>query len=97
MILHFDLRPTNGIALPDALTLLERPQQRQGGPDVADPQAVLEVIAGRKVAVTRRGEACTAFDWVQDGVLLSLTNSYDPSGQVRYSCEQMRTVVESVR
>ncbi len=97
VILHFDLRPTNGIALPDALTLLERPQQRQGGPDVADPQAVLEVIAGRKVAVTRRGEACTAFDWVQDGVLLSLTNSYDPSGQVRYSCEQMRTVVESVR
>ena len=97
VILHFDLRPTSGITLPDALTLLERPQQRQGGPDVADRRAALEVIAGRKVAVTRRGEACTAFDWVQAGVLLSLTNSYDPSGQVRYSCEQMRTVVESVR
>lgn len=31
------------------------------------------------------------------GLRLTLSNIYDPQGQLRYSCEQMRRIVESVR
>ncbi len=52
------------------------------------------------MTVVRRGEGCVTFSWEQDGVALTLTNPYDPPGapgQVRFSCDQMRRVIESVR
>ncbi len=44
----------------------------------------------------RWADACITMSWEQDGLSLTLTNAYDPPGQILYSCEQMRRVVGSV-
>jgi hypothetical protein len=35
--------------------------------------------------------------WVQGDVALTLINTYGADGHARYSCEQLRRVVESIR
>lgn len=94
VILGFDPRPADP---PHAvLTLHEMPGQ-QGPGAVGDPQAGWERIGGHEVNVVRRGEGCVTLQWTQGEVALTLTNAYDPPGQLRYTCEQMRRIVESVR
>ena len=93
--LGFDPHPNDA---PHAVvTLMEQPKASIGAAGSPDPQARQEQIGGHAVTVIYRGENCTAFDWDQGDVHLTLTNAYDPPGQVRYTCEQMRQIIESVR
>lgn len=92
--LSFDPRP--GDRPHEVLSLLEMPAG--AAPEVVrDPSAVRERIVGREVTVIRRNEGCVTLFWVQSGVALTLTNAWDPPGTLRYSCDQMRRIVESVR
>ena len=63
-----------------------------------DPQQSTETIGGHEVTVIRRGaENCVTFTWDAGDLRLTLTNAYDPPGQLRYSCEQLRKVVALIR
>lgn len=87
------------------LTLSERPLPNNVGaaqatPATADPQGTHEIINGRDVTIIRRGQGCVTATWNQDGLSLTLTNPYDPPGPpgaVRYSCEQFRKIIASIR
>lgn len=80
----------------DVLTLTQLPQT-SGATDIQDPQAVKRTIGGHTVTIVKRGEDCISYFWTQDNVDLTLTNAYDPPGHVRYSCEQMDKIVESIK
>jgi hypothetical protein len=101
VVLAFDPRPND--QPHDVLTLHEAPAPKeapaQNGP-VNDPQATRETIGGRDVTIIRRGDGCVTALWTQVGVALTLINPYDPPGlpgQVRYSCDQFKQIIESVR
>lgn len=96
--LSFDPRPDD--KPHDLLTLSELPKGGEPLARVQDPQATTEQIGGREVVIVRRGQGCVTASWVQGEVALTLTNPYDPPGppgQVRYSCDQLRRIIESVR
>ena len=92
--LHFDA--TSGTDPRDALLLLERPRDRAHDPQNV-PGTIHETIGGHDVSIGRRGEACMNLSWVQGEVALTLVNSYDGVDHVRYSCDIVRRVVESMR
>ena len=69
---------------------------RSPGPESLSP-GIHETIAGRDVWIGRRGEACMSLSWVEGDLALTLVNSYDGVDHMRYSCEAVRRVVESVR
>lgn len=94
VILSFDHRPEDDEH--EALTLMEQKAGATGGEAIPDPQATTERIGGREVTVVRRADACITMSWEQDGLSLTLTNAYDPPGQILYPCEQMRRIVGSV-
>lgn len=93
VVLKFDHRPDDESNA--MLTLIEQ-KATAGSGEVNDPQATVEQIGGHDVTVVRRGDSCTMMSWEQEGVSLSLTNAYDPPGEILYSCEEMRRIVESV-
>ena len=83
----------------DVLTLREIPAAAASLGAADDPQATRETIGGRDVTIIRRGNGCVSAEWVQDGVALTLTNPYDPPGEpgeVRYTCDQLRRIIESI-
>lgn len=80
----------------DVLTLTEM-LQTPGATDIQDPQAVRRTVGGRTVTIVKRGEDCVSYFWTQGNVDLTLTNAYDPPGHVRYTCEQMDKIVESIK
>jgi outer membrane lipoprotein-sorting protein len=93
--LGFDPHPNDP---PHAvMTLMERLKASISAGGSPDPQARQEQIAGHEVTIIYRGQNCTMFDWDQGELHLTLSNAYDPPGQLRYTCEQMRKVVESIR
>jgi hypothetical protein len=49
------------------------------------------------MVIVHLGETCTMMYWETDGVVFTLANSNDPPGQIRYSCDDLRKVVESLR
>jgi hypothetical protein len=94
--IHFDPHPQDGPH--DTLTLTEYPKDLVGTQPIA-PDAVTVRIGGRGVTLTKIGEGCVNYSWVQDNLALNLTNAYDPPGepgQVRYSCEEMEKVIASI-
>lgn len=109
VVLYFEHRPGDASQAP-VLTLDEQragagtavvppaPEERTAriGGAVGDPLTTTERIGDREVTVRYRSDACMGMYWEQDGLALSLTNTYDPPGQPLYSCTQMRRVVESV-
>lgn len=62
-----------------------------------DPEETLENIEGREVRVISRGENWITLTWVQGDVALILENPYDPPGHPRYTPDELRRVVESIR
>lgn len=64
---------------------------------VTNLQVTTDEIGGHTVTVTYAGEGCIIYTWDAAGLRLSLSNVYDLQGQPRYTCEQMRRIVESVR
>jgi outer membrane lipoprotein-sorting protein len=79
------------------LTLTEMPAARIAPGGDPDPQAIEEQIGEYKVTIIWRGQDCITLEWVVGDLYLQLTNPYDPPGQPRYSCDQMRRIVESIR
>ena len=80
------------------LTLTQAPAT--GGDDggIIDPQASQESIGGHEVTVIRRGARnCVTYSWLAGGLRLTLTNVYDPPGELKYSCEQMQQIVAGIR
>jgi outer membrane lipoprotein-sorting protein len=90
IVIGFDPRP--GDRPHEVLRLREVPEADEPATDGAR-----ERIAGRDVTVVRRGEDCVHFAWTEGDVRLTLSNPYDPPGHLRYSCQQLRRVVESIR
>ena len=93
--LGFDPRPND--APHSVLMLTEMPKDmisRGGSPD---PQASQETIGGYDVTIVRRGQNCITLEWQVGELALTLTNPYDPPGHPRYSCDQLRKIVESIR
>jgi len=98
VVLAFDPRPDDPQP-HDVLTLTEA---RVGALSLqsGDPQDTAETIGGYEVTMGHRGEGCVTARWVQGDVSLLLSNPYDPPGppgQVRYSCDQLRHIIESVQ
>jgi outer membrane lipoprotein-sorting protein len=93
--LGFDPHPADAPHM--VMTLSEMPKSLITPGGTPDPQAKQETIGGYDVTVIYRGKNCTMFDWDQGEVHLTLTNTYDPPGQVRYTCEQMRQIITSIR
>ena len=81
----------------EVMTLMETPKSSITPGGSPDPQAGQEKIAGYDVTVIYRGQNCTMADWDSGDLHLTLTNTYDPPGQLRYTCEQMRKVIESIQ
>jgi outer membrane lipoprotein-sorting protein len=79
------------------MTLRETPIRHGEGVGRADPEANVEAFGGRQVIVVHRGGECTSYEWTAGDLRLTLTNVYDPPGQIKYSCDVMRRIVESVR
>ena len=74
-----------------ALTLVQTPVTGGDEPALVDPQASQESIGGHAVTVVRRGaDHCVTYSWLARGLRLTLTNVYDPPGELKYSCEQMQ-------
>ncbi|MFN8466498.1 MAG: hypothetical protein U0X20_13155 [Caldilineaceae bacterium] len=81
-----------------ALTLVQAPATASDEPGVVDPQASQESIGGHDVTVIRRGaDHCVTYTWLAGGLRLTLTNVYDPPGELKYSCEQMQQIVAGIR
>ncbi len=57
--------------------------------DIEEDEAAL-------VKAARCEQGCTNFTWYENGLHLSFSNVYDPAGHLRYSCDQMRKVIESI-
>ena len=82
---------------PHALiALIEIPAALVDAGGAQDPQTSQEQIGDREVTVVRRGQECTNFTWYEKDLQLSFNNVYDPPGHLRYSCDQMRKVIESI-
>ncbi|MDP3046604.1 MAG: hypothetical protein Q8O07_03920, partial [Chloroflexota bacterium] len=80
------------------LTLRERAKEAvPGSGGKPDPEETRETIGGRDVRIISRGEHWITLIWVQDDLALTLTNPYDPPGQPRYTPDQLRRIVESIR
>lgn len=79
------------------LTLTEMARGAAGDRKITDPEAITENIGGRDVTIIMRGEDWITLLWEQGGVALMLTNPYDPPGHPRYTPDQLRKVVESIR
>lgn len=79
----------------DMLRLAEYPIETAPAP-ADNPQTTVEQIDGREVTVIHRGGACTTMSWQQDGLALTLTNAYDPPGEILYTCDEMRQIVTSI-
>lgn len=96
VVLGFDPRPDD--AQPHGvLTLMEVPKAQVGEPGQPDPQETHETIGDRQVTIINRGENCITLTWEEDGVVFTLTNAYDPPGHPRYTCEELRKMIESIR
>ncbi|MHB1161305.1 MAG: RNA polymerase sigma factor [Chloroflexota bacterium] len=96
LVIGFDPRPED--ARPhDVLTLTEMSKGAMPSGARPDPEETRETMGGRDVRVTSRGENWITLTWVQGEVALTLTNPYDPPGQPRYTPEQLRKIVESIR
>ena len=81
-----------------ALTLVQTPATGSDEAGVVDPQASQESIGGHDVTVIRRGaDNCVTYTWLAGGLRLTLTNVYDPPGELKYSCEQMQQIVAGIR
>lgn len=93
--LGFDPRPND--APHNVLTLTEMPKSMISPSGKPDPQETREQIGGRTVTIIKRGQNCITLTWDVGELNLTLTNPYDPPGQPRYSCEQLRKIVESVQ
>ena len=89
--------PTTGNSQA-ALTLTQTPVTGSDDAPIVDPQASQESIGGHDVTVIRRGaDNCVTYTWLTDGLRLTLTNVYDPPGELKYSCEQMQQIVAGIR
>lgn len=73
---------------------------------VSDPKAIDETIAGRDVTVVKRGDDWVTLSWTQGDIFLTLTSPYDvlptigpfgPSSHPRFTPDQLRRIVASVR
>ncbi len=93
--LGFDPQPGDG--LHDVLALYEMPLSLTSGGGSDNLQATREQIGEYMVTVTRDERGCGFYAWDTAGLRLTLSNVYDLQGQPRYTCEQMRKIVESVR
>lgn len=87
-------------------TLLLREIPRAAAPTISDPQAVHEMIGGRDATIVKRGDDWVTLAWVQGDVFLTLTNPYGvpptispfgPSSHPRFTPDQLRQIVASVR
>jgi outer membrane lipoprotein-sorting protein len=82
--LGFDPHPNDP---PHAVvTLIERSKASISAGGSPDPRARQEKIGGYEVTVIYRGQNCTMFDWDQGELHLTLSNAYDPPGQLCYTC-----------
>lgn len=95
VIIGFDPRPDD--EPHEVLTLTEMPKAMIGPGGQPDPQARQEKIGDYKVTIIYRGQNCITLEWEVGDVHLTLTNPYDPPGQPRYTCEQLRQIVASIR
>lgn len=93
--LGFDPHPDD--APHSVLTLTEMPAALIVSGGDPDPQAIREQIGEYDVTIIWRGQDCLTLEWDVGDLYLQLTNPYDPPGQPRYSCDQMRRIVESIR
>ncbi|MBI2954940.1 MAG: zf-HC2 domain-containing protein [Chloroflexi bacterium] len=96
VVLGFDPRPED-TQPHDVLTLREMPKAQVGRRGNPDPQETHETIGGRDVTIVHRGDNCIALSWMQGDVALTLTNPYDPPGQPKYSCDDLRKIVASIQ
>ncbi len=95
MTLGFDPRPND--APHDVLTLRETPKALIVPGGQPDPQTSTAQIGGKTVTMIKRGQDCITLTWDVGNLNLTLTNPYDPPGHPRYTCDQLRQVVESIR
>lgn len=95
LTLGFDPRPND--APHSVLMLTEMPKAMISPGGKPDPQTTRERIGGYDVTIIKRGQNCITLDWEVGDLHLTLTNPYDPPGQPRYSCDQLRKIVESIR
>ena len=93
--LGFDPRPDD--EPHSVLTLSEIPTAMISKGGSPDPQASQETIGGYDVTIIRRGQNCITLEWEVGELHLTLSNPYDPPGYPRYSCDQLRKIVESIR
>ncbi|MEJ2711254.1 MAG: hypothetical protein P8074_26840 [Anaerolineales bacterium] len=92
--LGFDPHPDD--APHSVLTLMEMPAALFVPGGDPDPQAIREQIGEYEVTIIWRGQDCITLEWNVGDLHLQLTNPYDPPGQPRYSCDQMRRIVASI-
>ncbi|MGE5620056.1 MAG: LolA family protein [Sphingomonadaceae bacterium] len=96
VVIGFDPRPED--PKPHSVLMLTEMSKEAMPSGVApDPEETRETIGGRQVRVISRGEDWITLTWVQGDVALTLTNPYDPPGQPRYTPDQLRKIVESIR
>jgi outer membrane lipoprotein-sorting protein len=91
----FDPRPDD--APHSVLTLVEMPTALVMPGGAPDPQETREQIGEYDVSIIWRGQDCITLEWNVDDLYLQLTNPYDPPGEPRYSCDQLRRIVGSIR
>ncbi len=94
--LGLDPHPDSDTTPHARMTLTEMPKSLGSGGS-SDPQATQEKIGPYQVTIIHRGQGCTMMEWEAGELALSLSNVYDPPGQLRYTCEQMRKLVESIQ
>lgn len=91
---------------PPQSALLLREVPRAAATAISDPQAVHELIGGRDVTIVKRGDDWVTLAWVQGDAFLRLTNPYavppttspfGPSSHPRFTPDQLRQIVASVR
>lgn len=96
VVIGFDPRPED--QKPHGLLMLtEMSYAAAPGGGEPDPEETHETIGGRDVRVISRGENWITLTWTQGDVALTLTNPYDPPGHPRYTPDQLRRIVESIR
>jgi len=93
--LGFDPHPND--APHSVLTLTEMPKAMISTVSQPDPQARQEKIGDYEVTIIYRGQNCMTLEWEVGELALTLINPYDPPGQPRYTCDQLRRIVESIQ
>ncbi len=96
VVIGFDPRPEDSKP-HGVLTLSEMSREAMPAGAKPDPEETRETIGGRDVRIISRGEGWITMTWVQGDLALTLTNPYDPPGHPRYSPDQLRRIVESIR